>query len=59
MIELRTAYYVAFGPHGPREPIQAEAGKTIAGVTAAIAVGGILFYLLRRGGTFPLPSRCT
>ena len=53
MIELfDTAYYVAFGPHGPREPIQAEAGKTIAGVAAAVAVCGIIFYALRKGGVF-------
>ncbi|GAA5884027.1 hypothetical protein JCM16303_001365 [Sporobolomyces ruberrimus] len=48
--EKKASYYVAFGPHGPREPIQAEAGKTIAGVVAAVAVGGIIFYALRRGG---------
>ncbi|GAA5991980.1 hypothetical protein JCM5350_001865 [Sporobolomyces pararoseus] len=48
--EKKASYYVAFGPHGPREPIQAEAGKTIAGVAAAVAVGGIIFYALRKGG---------
>ncbi|GAA6064420.1 hypothetical protein JCM10212_001195 [Sporobolomyces blumeae] len=48
--EKKAAYYVAFGPHGPREPIKAEAGKTIAGVAAAVAVGGVLFFLLRKGG---------
>ena len=36
--EKKAAYYVAFGPHGPREPIQADGGKTLMGVTAAVAV---------------------
>ncbi|GAA6030510.1 hypothetical protein JCM8097_006181 [Rhodosporidiobolus ruineniae] len=49
--EKKAAYYVAFGPHGPREPIQADAGKTVAGVAAAIAVGSVLFYLIRLGGS--------
>ncbi|GAA5833552.1 hypothetical protein JCM11251_003525 [Rhodosporidiobolus azoricus] len=48
--EKKAAYYVAFGPHGPREPVQADAGKTVAGVAAALAVGGVLFYLMRLGG---------
>ncbi|GAA5861656.1 hypothetical protein JCM1840_005222 [Sporobolomyces johnsonii] len=48
--EKKAAYYVAFGPHGPREPIQAEAGKTVAGVAAAVAVAGLIFYLIRKGG---------
>ncbi|POY72958.1 putative Cytochrome-c oxidase [Rhodotorula taiwanensis] len=48
--EKKAAYYVAFGPHGPREPIQAETGKTVVGVTAAVAVAGLIFYFVRKGG---------
>ncbi|GAA5858229.1 hypothetical protein JCM8547_005699 [Rhodosporidiobolus lusitaniae] len=49
--EKKASYYVAFGPHGPREPIQAEAGKTVAGVAAALAVTSVIFYLVRKGGS--------
>lgn len=48
--EKKAAYYVAFGPHGPREPIQADGGKTLMGVTAAVAVAGLIFYMVRKGG---------
>ncbi|GJN94663.1 hypothetical protein Rhopal_007746-T1 [Rhodotorula paludigena] len=48
--EKKAAYYVAFGPHGPREPIQANAGKTVAGTLAAVGVASVIFYLIRRGG---------
>ncbi|GAA5866985.1 hypothetical protein JCM3774_003746 [Rhodotorula dairenensis] len=48
--EKKAAYYVAFGPHGPREPIQADGGKTFVGVTAAVAVAGLIFYFVRKGG---------
>ncbi|GAA5977473.1 hypothetical protein JCM11641_000974 [Rhodosporidiobolus odoratus] len=49
--EKKASYYVAFGPHGPREPIQANAGTTVAGVAGAIAVGSVIFYLIRLGGS--------
>ncbi|GAA6052583.1 hypothetical protein JCM3770_003255 [Rhodotorula araucariae] len=48
--EKKAAYYVAFGPHGPREPIQANAGKTLAGTLAAVAVASLIFYAVRKGG---------
>ncbi|GAA6009404.1 hypothetical protein JCM10207_003768 [Rhodosporidiobolus poonsookiae] len=49
--EKKAAYYVAFGPHGPREPIQADTGKTVAGVAAAVAVASVIFYTIRSGGS--------
>jgi len=45
--EKKAAYYVSFGPHGPREPI-VEAGhafKTLGGVTAVLAVTTGLYFL--------------
>ncbi|GAA5886987.1 hypothetical protein JCM6882_009407 [Rhodosporidiobolus microsporus] len=48
--EKKAAYYVAFGPHGPREPVQADMGKTVGGLVAAVAAAGVLFYLVRLGG---------
>ncbi|GAA5847553.1 hypothetical protein JCM9279_005292 [Rhodotorula babjevae] len=48
--EKKAAYYVAFGPHGPREPLQANGGKTLAGTLAAVGVATLLFYFVRKGG---------
>ncbi|BGP21057.1 hypothetical protein JCM10213_007575 [Rhodosporidiobolus nylandii] len=48
--EKKASYYVAFGPHGPREPIKADAGKTVAGVAVAVAAASVIFYLVRLGG---------
>lgn len=38
--------YIAFGPHGPREPIHKEgnAVKVLGGVSAVLAVSYALFY---------------
>lgn len=46
------AYYVAFGPHGPREPIlPAGAGaKTFGGTIAAVLIAAGLFYTVRLFG---------
>lgn len=50
--EKKAAYFVAFGPHGPREPIlpPGSGAKTFGGVTAAVAVAGVLFYAVRSFG---------
>ncbi|KAK4048893.1 Cytochrome c oxidase subunit 5B, mitochondrial [Microbotryomycetes sp. JL201] len=47
--EKKAAYYVAFGPHGPREPIlpPGSGAKTAGGVAVAVAVAGVVFYGLR------------
>ena len=49
------AYYVAFGPHGPREPIlpPGSGAKTFGGVLVAIAVAGGLFGIVRSFGQSP------
>ncbi|KLO14197.1 cysteine proteinase [Schizopora paradoxa] len=43
--EKKAAYYVAFGPHGPRTPTSppGQAFKIIAGVSVMIGVGALLF----------------
>ncbi|BGP28151.1 Cytochrome c oxidase subunit 5B, mitochondrial [Rhodotorula toruloides] len=48
--EKKAAYYVAFGPHGPRAPLEVSAGKTIGGVIAGLGVASVLFYLMRKNG---------
>ena len=46
--------YVAFGPHGPREPITKPGhnGKVFGGVVATIAASAALFYVIRMNGKF-------
>ncbi|KAK4330917.1 Cytochrome c oxidase subunit IV [Rhodotorula toruloides] len=46
--EKKAAYYVAFGPHGPRAPLEVNTGKTIGGVIAALGAASVLFYLMRK-----------
>ncbi|CDR48462.1 hypothetical protein NBRC10512_002122 [Rhodotorula toruloides] len=46
--EKKAAYYVAFGPHGPRAPLEVNTGKTIGGVVAALGAASVLFYLMRK-----------
>ncbi|ORY44277.1 cytochrome c oxidase subunit IV-domain-containing protein [Leucosporidium creatinivorum] len=48
--EKKASYYVAFGPHGPREPIAASGTSTLAGVAVAVAVAGGLFAIVRSLG---------
>ncbi|KAJ4488397.1 cytochrome c oxidase subunit IV-domain-containing protein [Lentinula aciculospora] len=47
--EKKAAYYVAFGPHGPRAPVSkpGDALKIFAGTAAAVGVAGIMYYLTR------------
>ena len=46
------AYYVSFGPHGPRAPINppGTTPKIFAAVTALIGVAGLLFVTIRSQG---------
>ncbi|KAI8092578.1 cytochrome c oxidase subunit IV [Halteromyces radiatus] len=50
--EKKASYYIAFGPHGPREPLTGpgHTQKVIAGTLAVLAVSGGLFALIRTGG---------
>lgn len=60
-VRVLAAYYVAFGPHGPRAPIDppGTTPKVVIGVTALIASAGIIFYAIRATGTsLSLPPAC-
>ncbi|KAI9304467.1 cytochrome c oxidase subunit IV [Cunninghamella echinulata] len=50
--EKKASYYIAFGPHGPREPITGpgHTAKVLGGVAGVLAVSGGLFALIRSGG---------
>lgn len=49
---ISTAYFVSFGPHGPRKPITAsgQGAKTLAGVAALLGVTTVVYYLMRANG---------
>ncbi|GAW00078.1 cytochrome c oxidase subunit v [Lentinula edodes] len=47
--EKKAAYYVAFGPHGPRAPVSkpGDGWKIFAGTAALVGVTGIIYYAIR------------
>lgn len=49
MLTPRSAYYVAFGPHGPRAPSSkpGDGIKVFAGTAALVGVAGIIFLSIR------------
>lgn len=54
----KLAYFVAFGPHGPRTPAN-EPGhslKVFVGVAALVGTAYAVFELIRSQGTSPFPS---
>ncbi|KAM5538097.1 hypothetical protein V8D89_008294 [Ganoderma adspersum] len=55
--EKKAAYYVAFGPHGPRAPVSppGTTPKVIGGVAAAIGAATALYLVIRANG--PTPPR--
>jgi len=50
--EKKASYWIAFGPHGPREPFHAPGNgfKVFTGVVIVLAVSTGLFYLTRHYG---------
>ena len=44
--------YIAFGPHGPREPLTkpGHGMKVFGGVSGVIAASAALFYVIRLNG---------
>ncbi|CAO3587921.1 unnamed protein product [Absidia cylindrospora] len=54
-------YYVAFGPHGPREPIHKEGNtaRVFGGVGAVLTMSYIIFYLARKNGKLKTTNRLT
>lgn len=47
-----TAYYVAFGPHGPRKPVTPPGGnlKIAIGTLGLLAAAGAIFAAIRASG---------
>ncbi|KAF8800522.1 COX4-domain-containing protein [Phlegmacium glaucopus] len=55
MDEKKAAYYVAFGPHGPRAPTSApgEGFKILLATAGLISLAGALFYVVQSLGAPP------
>ena len=55
------AYYVAFGPHGPRAPVNppGTVPKVAIGVAALVAAAGVIFYAVRASGASPFTPGCS
>jgi hypothetical protein len=53
MMSFVLAYYVAFGPHGPRAPVNPPGTtvKVLTGVSALIGAAGLLYVGFRAIGT--------
>ncbi|KAH7341587.1 cytochrome c oxidase subunit IV [Rhizoctonia solani] len=53
--EKKAAYFVAFGPHGPRTPVTppGQTTKVIAGTLAVFVLTGITFGAVRTFGPVP------
>jgi len=46
--EKKAAYWIAFGPHGPRAlPPPGEGWRVFSYTVAAIAISGVIFFLIR------------
>ena len=54
LMPVPPAYYVAFGPHGPRAPIDppGTTPKIIAGVVGLLATTAVIFFSIRATGTY-------
>jgi len=60
LTEKKAAYYVAFGPHGPRADLHPPGSvpKIIAATLALVGAGGILFGVSRQlGGEAPTMNK--
>ncbi|KAH9852775.1 cytochrome c oxidase subunit IV-domain-containing protein [Lenzites betulinus] len=55
--EKKAAYYVAFGPHGPRAPVDKPGAtpKIVLGVLGLMVSAGVAFYSIRAAA--PAPPR--
>lgn len=55
-MECLSLDYIAFGAHGPREPLTkpGHGAKVFAGVAGVLAASGALFYAIRVNGNFIL-----
>ncbi|ORY89552.1 cytochrome c oxidase subunit IV [Syncephalastrum racemosum] len=50
--DKKAAYYIAFGPHGPREPLTkpGHSAKVWGGVAGVMVASAALFYVIRVNG---------
>lgn len=53
----QTAYYIAFGPHGPRRPPPADEGRKVLFLTLALTGAGVAIFAFTRIFANPVRPR--
>lgn len=54
---LFTAYYIAFGPHGPRRPPPPDEGRNVFLLSSAVIAGAIAIFAMTRMFANPVRPR--
>lgn len=57
MQEKKAAYYIAFGPHGPRRPPPADEGRKVLFLTLALTGAGVAIFAFTRIFANPVRPR--
>ncbi|KAF2878300.1 cytochrome c oxidase subunit IV-domain-containing protein [Massariosphaeria phaeospora] len=57
MQEKKAAYYIAFGPHGPRRPPPPDEGRKVFFLSAALIAGSVLVFAFVRLFANPVRPR--
>lgn len=57
MQEKKAAYYIAFGPHGPRRPPPPDEGRNVFLLSSAVIAGAIAIFAMTRMFANPVRPR--
>ncbi|KAJ4369784.1 Cytochrome c oxidase subunit 5B, mitochondrial [Neocucurbitaria cava] len=57
MQEKKAAYYIAFGPHGPRRPAPPDEGRNVFFLTSAVIAGAFALFAFTRMFASPIRPR--
>lgn len=57
MFFLFTAYYIAFGPHGPRRPPPPDEGRNVFLLSSAVIAGAFAVFAFTRMFASPIRPR--
>lgn len=57
MQEKKAAYFIAFGPHGPRRPPPPDEGRNVFFLTSAVIAGAFAVFAFTRMFASPIRPR--
>jgi cytochrome c oxidase subunit 4 len=57
MQEKKAAYYIAFGPHGPRRPAPPDEGRNVFLLSSAVIAGAFAVFAFTRMFASPIRPR--